>query len=53
MHGGEAADFLAVYAIAELLGKFASEVVQMPKSELDGWLAYLDHKNKLKNRNGR
>jgi len=41
-----------VYAIAELLGKFASEVLQMPKSELDGWLAYLAHKNSIKRSHG-
>jgi hypothetical protein len=41
-----------VYAIAEMLGKFASEVVQMPVAEMQGWIAYLNHKNRL-NKNGR
>lgn len=52
MHGGDAADIVAVYAIAERLGKFASEVMNMPASEIEGWCAYLDHQSKLKS-NGR
>ena len=52
MHGGEAADFLAVYAIADRLGKFAHEVAAMPVQELNGWLAYIDHQNQLNKPNG-
>lgn len=52
MHGGDAADVVAVYALAEKLGKFASEVMQMPASELNGWIAYLDYQLKIK-QNGR
>lgn len=52
MHGGDAADVVAVYAIAERLGKFAYEVMEMPASEITGWVAYLNHQNKV-NQNGR
>lgn len=52
MHGGDAADIIAVYAIAERLGKFASEVMEMPASEIEGWVAYLNYQSKL-NQNGR
>jgi len=48
MHGGEAADFVAVYAIAERLGKFAHEVLEMPASEMTGWIAYIEYSNKRK-----
>jgi hypothetical protein len=52
VHGGEGADFLAVYAIADRLGKFAHEVAAMPVQELNGWLAYIDHRNQLTKENG-
>lgn len=41
MGGDEAADLLVIYAIANRLGKFASEVLQMPAAEIDGWLAFI------------
>jgi hypothetical protein len=31
-----------------MLGKFASEVLEMPQSEMQGWIAYLSHKNRIK-----
>lgn len=52
MHGGDAADIVAVYAIAERLGKFAHEVLEMPASEMSGWVAYIDYSNKLKRSHG-
>jgi hypothetical protein len=39
-----------VYALADRLGKFASEILAMPAQELNGWLVYIEHQNrKLKN----
>ena len=48
MHGGDAADILAVYALAEKLGKFAHEILEMPIGEMQGWIAYFHHKNRVK-----
>ena len=39
MRGGGGADLIAVYALAERLGKFAHEVLQMPAHEMNGWIA--------------
>lgn len=52
MHGGDGADIVAVYSMAERLGRSACEVLQMPASEFEGWCAYLDYQSKLKT-NGR
>jgi hypothetical protein len=53
MRGGEGADLIAVYALAERLGKFAHEVLQMPQDELHGWTAYLAHVASLNKQHGR
>lgn len=53
MRGGEGADLVAVYALAERLGKFAHEVLEMPSAELQGWIAYLAHVASLNKQNGR
>lgn len=52
MHGGDAADILAVYALAEKLGKFAHEVLEMPAAEMQGWLAYYHHQHRVRQSNG-
>lgn len=41
-----------MYSLAEKLGKFAHEVLQIPHYELEGWLVYLDWKAK-QNEHGR
>mgnify|MGYP007090461148 CR=1 FL=1 len=40
------------YAIAERLGKFAHEVLAMPAEEMNGWLAYINHQNRLRKQHG-
>ena len=51
MGGDEAADLLVIYAIANRLGKFASEVLQMPATEIDGWLAFISWEQAQRKRN--
>jgi len=51
MGGDEAADLLVIYAIANRLGKFASEVLQMPAAEIDGWLAFMSWEQAQRKRN--
>jgi hypothetical protein len=41
-----------VYALADRLGKFASEVLAMPAQELNGWLAYIEYQNRKLKHNG-
>lgn len=53
MHGGDAADVVAVYAMAERLGRTAREILEMPVSEFEGWCAYLEYQSKLKQSHGR
>lgn len=50
--GDEGADLLAVYSIAERLGKFAHEVLAMPADEMNGWLVYINHQNRLRKHHG-
>ena len=48
MFGGEGANLLVIYSLAERLGKFAHEVLAMPTGELEGWLAYFETLNKTR-----
>lgn len=48
MFGGQAADVVVVYAIADRLGKFVYEVLAMPVAELNGWVAFIEYQNKLR-----
>lgn len=41
MRSEEGADVLFIYALADRLGKTATEIVAMPVHEREGWLAYL------------
>jgi len=52
MHGEEGNNLFVIYFIADRLHKFAHEVLQMSQSELYGWLAYIEHKNKLEKHHG-
>ena len=50
--GDDGAELVAVYAIAERLGKFAHEVLAMPAEEMHGWIVYLNHKSRLEKAHG-
>ncbi len=43
---------LAVYALADRLGKFAHEVLAMPAEELNGWVVYIEHQNRASKKHG-
>lgn len=49
MNGGRVSggcgDLFVVYWIADRLGKFAHEVLEMPASEIDGWLSFIALEN--------
>jgi hypothetical protein len=49
MSGGQVSggcpDLIVVYSIASRLGKFAHEVLEMPASEIDGWLSFIAMEN--------
>lgn len=36
-----------MYSLADRLGKTATEVLAMPEAELQGWVAYISHVNRV------
>jgi hypothetical protein len=41
-----------VYGLAERLGKFAHEVMEMPIQEMNGWVAYFQYQNSVNKKHG-
>jgi len=38
---------LLIYSLADRLGKTAAEIMEIPAEELQGWIAYLSHLNRV------